>query len=158
MGFYCEAIMADVNVDVLGMEDLGVVADMYRQVFKPARDVESFKRRFAGRHKPLILVASREGHPVGFYLGFELKPDVFFTWLLGVLPDSRRAGVATQLMDAGEAWAGGEGYERIRFECQNYARPMLQLAIAGGYDVTGLRWDGDLGTNLVIFEKHVRSG
>ena len=149
--------MANVKVDVVGMGDLPVVADIYRQVFKPARDVGSFQRRFVGRHNPLILIASREAHAVGFYLGFELKPDVFFTWLVGVLPDSRRAGVATQMMDAGEAWAGGQGYERIRFECQNYARPMLHLAIAGGYDVTGIRWDGDLGTNLVIFEKHLES-
>jgi hypothetical protein len=47
------------------------------------------------------------------------------------------------------------GYASIRFECQNEHRPMLHLAIAHEYDVAGIRWDPDLGRNLVIFEKEL---
>jgi GNAT superfamily N-acetyltransferase len=78
---------------------------------------------------------------------------VFFSWLYGVLPDYRRNGIATQLMDAVQAWASQHGYESIRFECHNQHRPMLHLAISQGYDVVGIRWDPDRGNNLVIFEK-----
>ena len=45
------------------------------------------------------------------------------------------------------------GYEAIRLECQNQARPMLHLAIKNSYDIVGIRWDPDRGQNLVLFEK-----
>ena len=115
--------------------------------------MESFKRHFRGRFNTLQLLARLQDRPVGFFLGFELKPTVYFAWFYGVLPDFRRQGVASQLMDAVHAWAKQNEYESIRFECHNQHRPMLHLAIALGYDIVGIRWDPDRGDNLVIFEK-----
>jgi GNAT superfamily N-acetyltransferase len=145
--------MADSIVDLVGPEDLPVLVSLYNQIFRPARDVESFKRRFRGRYNVLQLLARLQDRPVGFFLGFELKPTVYFAWFYGVLPDFRRQGVASQLMDAVHAWAKQNEYESIRFECHNQHRPMLHLAIALGYDIVGIRWDPDRGDNLVIFEK-----
>jgi GNAT superfamily N-acetyltransferase len=71
----------------------------------------------------------------------------------GVVPEFRRKGVASQLMDAVHSWARQNEYESIRFECHNQHRPMLHLAIALEYDIVGIRWDPDRGDNLVIFEK-----
>jgi GNAT superfamily N-acetyltransferase len=101
----------------------------------------------------LQLIARLDNRPVGFFLGFELKPTVFFAWFYGVIPDFRRQGIASQLMDAVHEWAKQNDYESIRFECHNQHRPMLHLAIALGYDIVGIRWDPDRGDNLVIFEK-----
>jgi len=145
--------MATAKIDVVGPEEIPLVANLYNQVYRPSRDVEFFRRRFLGRYNTLMLVASLDDHPVGFFSGFELKPGVFFSWLFGVLPDYRRNGIATQLMDAVQAWVGQHGYESIRFECHNQHRPMLHLAISQAYDVVGIRWDPDRGNNLVIFEK-----
>ncbi len=145
--------MADSIIDLVGPEDLPVLVSLYNQIFRPARDVESFKRRFRGRYNVLQLLARLQDRPVGFFLGFELKPTVYFAWFYGVLPDFRRQGVASQLMDAVHAWAKQNEYESIRFECHNQHRPMLHLAIALGYDIVGIRWDPDRGDNLVIFEK-----
>jgi len=145
--------MADAIIDLVGPEDLPVIVSLYNQIFRPARDVESFKRRFRGRFNTLQLLARLQDRPVGFFLGFELKPTVYFAWFYGVLPDFRRQGVASQLMDAVHAWAKQNEYESIRFECHNQHHPMLHLAIALGYDIVGIRWDPDRGDNLVIFEK-----
>jgi len=101
----------------------------------------------------LQLIARLGERPVGFFLGFELKPTVYFAWFYGVLSEFRRQGIASQLMDAVHSWARQNGYEAIRFECHNQHRPMLHLAIALGYDIVGIRWDPDRGDNLVIFEK-----
>jgi GNAT superfamily N-acetyltransferase len=81
------------------------------------------------------------------------SPTVYFAWFYGVIPDCRRQGIASQLMDAVHSWARQHGYESLRFECHNQHRPMLHLAIALGYDIVGIRWDPDRGDNLVIFEK-----
>ena len=149
--------MADAVVDVVGPEELPVVVKLYNQIFRPARDEESFRRRFLGRYNVLQMVARVKNEPVGFFLGFELKPTVFFAWFYGVIPEYRRAGIATQLMEAVHSWARQNDYESIRFECHNQHRPMLHLAIALQYDIVGIRWDPDRGDNLVIFEKVLSS-
>ena len=145
--------MADAVIDIVGPEELPAIVKLYNQIFRPARDVESLRRRYLGRHNVLQMVARLGDRPVGFSLGFELKPDVFFSWFYGVLPEFRRQGVASQLMEAVHSWARLNEYESIRFECHNQHRPMLHLAIALDYDIVGIRWDPDRGANLVLFQK-----
>jgi GNAT superfamily N-acetyltransferase len=145
--------MADAVIEIVGPEELPLIAEMYNQIFRPARDVESFRRRFRGRYNILQMVARLKDKPVGFFLGFELKPTVFFAWFYGTLPDFRRQGISSQLMEAVHDWARQHDYETIRCECHNRHRPMLHLSISLGYDIVGIRWDPDRGDNLVIFEK-----
>jgi GNAT superfamily N-acetyltransferase len=147
--------MATAKVEVVGLSEIPLIADLYGQIFRPTRDAEFFKRRFLGRYNPLLLVASLDDRPVGFFTGFELKPSMFFAWLYGVLPEFRRQGIALQLMEAMHSWVAEHDYDAVRFECHNQHRPMLHLAIAQGYDIVGIRWDPDRGSNLVIFEKQL---
>jgi GNAT superfamily N-acetyltransferase len=150
--------MADAVIDVIGIDELPLIVDLYNQIFRPAKTAESFTRRYLGRHNVLQLVARVKDRPVGFFLGFELKPDTFFAWFYGVLADTRRAGVGAQLMEAAQGWASQNEYETFRLECHNQHRPMLHLAIDLGYDIVGMRWDADRGENLVIFEKNLTLG
>ena len=145
--------MADAIIDMVGPEDLPTIVELYNQIFRPPRDLDSFHRRYRGRYNVLQLVARLGNRPVGFFLGFELKPTVYFAWFYGVVPEFRRQGIASQLMEAVHAWGQANDYESIRFECHNQHRPMLHLAIAQEYDIVGIRWDPDRGDNLVIFEK-----
>jgi GNAT superfamily N-acetyltransferase len=145
--------MADAVIDIVGQEDLPLIVELYNKIFRPGRDLESFQRRYQGRHNILQMVARLDDKPVGFALGFELKPSVFFSWFYGVLPDHRRQGIASQLMDAVHGWARLNEYDSIRFECHNQHRPMLHLGIALGYDIVGIRWDPDRSANLVLFQK-----
>src|SRR5437660_7248146 len=144
--------MADAIIDLVGPNELPVIVSIYNQIFRPPRDVESFRRRFRGRYNVLQLVARLQDRPVGFFLGFELKPTVFFAWFYGVVPECRRQGVASQLMEAVHSWARQHEYESIRFECHNQHRPMLHLAIALEYDIVGIRCDPDRGETLQIIE------
>jgi GNAT superfamily N-acetyltransferase len=149
--------MADAIIEQYDPEELQVTSQLYNQIFRPARDIESFRRRFRGRYNVLQLIARIGDRPVGFFLGFELKPTVYFAWFYGVLPEFRRQGIASQLMEAVHSWAQQNEYSSIRFECHNQHRPMLHLAIALGYDIVGMRWDPDRGDNLVLFEKVLNS-
>src|SRR5262249_28033617 len=97
--------MADAIIDLAGPEDLPVIVKLYNQMFRPGRDLDSFRRRFQGRYNVLQLIARVDDRPVGFFLGFELKPTVYFAWFYGVLPEMRRQGIASQLMDAVHSWA-----------------------------------------------------
>ena len=143
----------DAVIDVVGTDELPAIVDLYNQIFRPARDLESFRRRFRGRYNILQLLARLQDRPVGFFLGFELKPQLYFAWFYGVLPDFRRQGIASQLMDAVHEWAKDHEYESIRLECHNSARAMLHLAIEMNYIIAGIRWEPERADNLVILEK-----
>ena len=147
--------MADAVIDVVGMDDLPQIVELYNQIYRPSKPIESFRRRFLGRYNTLQLVAKIDDKPVGFFMGFELKPETFYAWFYGVLPEARRLGIGSQLMEAAQSWAESHSYESIRLECHNSHRPMLHMAVDLGYDVVGLRWDQDRGDNLIIFEKLV---
>jgi len=145
--------MADVIVDLLAPDDVSVVVSLYNQIFRPPRDEEHFLRRYQGRHNIVQMIARMEGRAVGFAVGFELKPRVFFLWFLGVLNSHRRQGVASQLLDAIHHWATENDYESIRCECFNRQRPMLHVALENEYDIVGIRWDYDHGDNLLLLQK-----
>ena len=149
--------MADATIDVVGVEEIPLIVELYNQIFRPTRTLESFRRRYLGRHNVLQMVARVGDRPAGFFLGFELKPDTFFAWFYGVLPDHRRSGIGSQLMEAAQSWATQHHYETLRLECQNQHRPMLHLAIDLGYDIVGMRWDADRGSNLVLLEKSLQN-
>jgi len=148
--------MATAKIVPIGPGELSLVAELYNQVFSPAQDAEFFERRFQGRHKVTTMVAMIEDRHVGFIIGFELMPSTYFCWMCGVIPDFRRAGISTQLIQAQQAFAQEGNYSVIRFECNNQHRPMLHVAISEGYDLVGIRWDINSSNNVVIFERDLR--
>ncbi len=147
--------MANAKIVVVGSGELDLLADLYNEVFTPNTSQESLQRRFLGRHNVSMLVAMLDDRHVGFVVGFELTPATYFCWVCGILPDFRRLGIATQLMQAEQAWAQEHHYQIMRFECQNQHRPMLHVAITEGFDLVGIRWDSSTAHNVAIFEKEL---
>lgn len=147
--------MSDIVIDLLDPADTALITHLYNQVFRPERDEAFFERRLQNRMNPLVMGARVEDEAVGFYVGMERTPRVFFSWLVGVLPSARRMGVATQLINTAADWAQSRGYGAIRFECHNRQRAMLHFGIANGYDIVGIRWDSDRAENLLVLEKQL---
>ena len=147
--------MADAIIDLIGPEDLPLICSVVNQIYRPAQDVASFRERFRNRRNVLQFLARIQDEPVGIFLGYEYEPKTFYAWFYGVLPDFRKQGIGTQLMEAVHEWAGGHGYETIRFECHNRDRAMLHLAISQGYDIIGVQYDTDRADNKVIFEHKI---
>jgi ribosomal protein S18 acetylase RimI-like enzyme len=145
-------VMANAEIVPIGMNEIPIIVDLYNEVFRPGQDATFFERRLARRYNALILLAQINQRPVGFAMGFEVKPSTFYCWYIGVLKDYRRAGVASQLMEAMTAWARENGYRVIRFECYNHNRPMLHLAIRQNYHIVGVRYDSDAQDNLITME------
>jgi len=146
------------QADIIIADDrlLPQAVELYNAVFRPKREVDFFKRRFMGRYNALTLIARMGGdRPVGFWVGFELKPGMFYHWLGAVVQDARRQGVARQLVEAQHAWAKDHGYEHIRCECMNHQREFIHFAITAGYDIVGIRWDSQHADNLIVFEKNL---
>jgi GNAT superfamily N-acetyltransferase len=145
------------QADIIIADDrmLNQAVELYNSIFRPRYEVDHFKRRFMGRYNVLTLLARMDDKPVGFWIGFELKPGMFYHWLGGVLAEVRRHGVGRQLQEAQQAWAHDHMYEHIRCECLNHQREFIHFAIALGYDIVGIRWDSTHADNLIVFEKNV---
>src|SRR6476619_4664929 len=71
------------QADIIIADDklLPQAVDVYNTCFRPKREVDFFKRRFMGRYNALTLLARMDDKPVGFWIGFELKPGMFYHWM-----------------------------------------------------------------------------
>jgi GNAT superfamily N-acetyltransferase len=147
--------VAQADIIIADEKLLPQAVELYNQIFRPKHDLDYFKRRFLGRYNILTLIARMDDRPVGFWMGFELKPAMYYHWLGAVVPDLRRHGIARQMQDAQQAWAKDHGYEYIRCECMNHQREFIHFAIDVGYDIIGTRWDSTHADNLINFEKNL---
>lgn len=147
--------MAQAEIIIADDRLLPSTVELYNSMFRPKRELDFFKRRFMGRYNVLTLLARLNERPVGFWIGFELKPGMFYHWLGGVLQDLRRHGIARQLHEAQQAWAKDHGYEYIRCESLNHQREFIHFALETGFDIVGVRWDSTHADNLIVFEKTI---
>lgn len=145
--------MAQADITVISEQQLPMIVELYNQVFRPAESEDYFRRRFQGRYNVLVMLASLDTRPVGFTIGFELKPFVFYNWLTGVHADFRRKGIGRQLVESQNEWAKNHGYEYSRFEGLNRHKAMIHLALVCDYDLVGTRWDSVRSDLLIQFEK-----
>ena len=101
----------------------------------------------------LILVAYRHQEPIAYKAGHALSSQEFYSWLGGVLPSHRQAGIATRLREAQESWACEQGYRRIRVKSMNRYSTMLKLVISAGYQICAYEDAGRPETSKIVFQK-----
>lgn len=147
--------MAQVEISIVAEQQLPIILELYNQIFRPVETEAYFRRRFQGRYNVLVMLATLDKRPVGFIIGFELKPFVFYNWLVGVHPDFRRKNIAQQLIESQNEWARTHGYEYTRFESLNRHKGMLHLGLLLNYDIVGTRWDSVRSDLLIQFEKNL---
>ncbi|MDD9155663.1 GNAT family N-acetyltransferase [Aliivibrio sp. S4TY2] len=103
----------------------------------------------------LILIATHNGQPVAYKMGYELSNLEFYSWLGGVVPTARKKGIATQLRLAQESWAHEKGYKAISVKSMNRYPAMLQLLISSGYHISGYDEEGSTDKSKIRFIKHI---
>lgn len=103
---------------------------------------ERYTQRLTDR-RSLILVAELDDRLVGYKVGYQQTPTVFYSWLGGVIPKERGAGIATALRERQEQWARAAGYRHLRVKSKNRFPSMLRLLIGAGYQIIGTEGDGE---------------
>lgn len=118
-----QAQLTQLIVDVLGNQSVGEAAAelAYQQARTPL----------------WVHLAFDSDAPVGFKLGYERKPGHFYSWLGGVLPNYRKAGIASALMQQQHDWCRANGYQTVRTQTYNQWRNMLILNLRHGFEVVG---------------------
>jgi ribosomal protein S18 acetylase RimI-like enzyme len=96
---------------------------------------EEYTKRLAGK-KFLLLIASINKVAVGFKVGYDKENNgSFYSWMGGVLPAYREAGVARELANVQETWARENGFTSIRFKTRNRHKAMLLFGINNGFQI-----------------------
>ncbi len=108
-------------------------------------DKNSFEARLQEK-KIALFTVSMDQSLVGFKLGYETNPNVFYSWLGGVQPDFRGWGIGKALLDAQHQWCQQQGYKEIQTKTKNQWQAMLVLNIRSGFQIvaTELAHDGDV--------------
>ncbi len=134
-----------------GTIDAETVAEMARVVEScfGAEWTNGFAGRVAEKRSSCVVMASEEGEPVGFKLGYERGREEFYSWLGGVLPRHRRRGVAAEMMKRQHEWCRENGYRFVVTETLNDNAAMLILNLRSGFRIVGTRLD-ERGLKVVL--------
>jgi len=107
-------------------------------------DQAEFEQRL-GSDSALLLVAERNGTVAGFKAGYDRYGDgSFYSWLGGVQPEARRAGIAQALLESQEREVINSGFDRIYVKTRNRFVGMISLLLKSGYGVVGVNLPDDL--------------
>ncbi|WP_219118231.1 GNAT family N-acetyltransferase [Janthinobacterium sp. UMAB-56] len=101
----------------------------------------------------LVLIAEANGQAVGFKLGYRAGDGSLYSWLGGVLPAYRKAGLAQRLLAAQEAWAKEQGFAAVTVKSMNRYPAMLRLLIRNGYRIRAVEHFGDPASERIDFIK-----
>ncbi len=102
-----------------------------------------------------ILIAEKDGVPVGFRAGYRHSPDTFAVWLAGVLPEFRRKGIGGELYRRQKEWLKSQGYRFLRTHVRNSNRVMLRILVDNGYQVVDVVRYDDVKRNKIVFIKNL---
>jgi GNAT superfamily N-acetyltransferase len=156
------AIIGSESVDGrFGDQEMQGIAEMMKEAFGQW-DQKWFAASFRNHTRFYLLMAfiqefgnKANKTPIGFKLGYEQNPDLFYSWLGGVIPSYRGLGVAEDLMNAQHEWCRSQGYSRVQTRTQNRFRAMLTLNIKAGFDIVGYHLSDD-GEPKILLEKNLK--
>ena len=151
--------MASLTIDPSDAEEAFALAEQIPEfdAGEGALDIVEFRRRLSGR-SALVLVARLDGVAAGFKAGYDRYGDgSWYSWMGGVLPEARNAGVALALLEAQEKWANAAGFERIYVKTRNRHRAMLRLLVGQGYDILQVDARDQVAESRLLLCKRLRS-
>lgn len=122
-------------------------------IFDQKFSLEKIQKELIGRPYTLGVFAYEDKKPIGFKVGFELYPYTFYSWIGGVLEESRGKGVARSLMEAQHEYLKEDGYRWVRTQSQNRFKKMMICNLRFGFNIKGIEVGRKDPEPYIIFEK-----
>ena len=124
---------------------------VYKSIFDDYK-LDFFKNRIRQKEDLIIILCSQHSQLLGFKIGYRYNDTTFYSWVGGVLPESRNTGIAKQLAQLQEKGVKEKGYLKIRTKSMNRFKPMMILNLKNGFDITKT-YTNDKGQIKIVFEK-----
>ena len=115
-------------------ELLDEILEVYKSIFDDYK-LDFFKSRIHEKEDLLIILCYTSDQLVGFKIGYRYNETTFYSWVGGVLPDSRKQGIAKQLAKLQEEKVIAKGYSKMRTKSMNRFKPMMILNLKNGFNI-----------------------
>ncbi|XQY90000.1 GNAT family N-acetyltransferase [Metabacillus sp. HB246100] len=125
------------------------IIQLHKAIFNSSDDV---KNKMDAKSNVIVLTAMKNSKVIGYKIGYELTPHMFYSWLGGVDPTYRKNGIASQLMSRQHSLLKEKGYRVVQTKSMNKWRSMLLLNIQNGFDVIDTYVD-EKGLHKITLEK-----
>jgi ribosomal protein S18 acetylase RimI-like enzyme len=140
------------------IDDLKGIVVLDRMVFVLSRTPEEIEDKLKLQKDVHITVAAiSDGRLVGYGIGHEYKGK-YYLWSLAVLPEYRRKGIGSEIIDEQNNFAGEKGYASFLVKTSNRWKEMLRLLLKKEFNIIGFKeheWeDGPLGSAIWL-EKNI---
>ena len=150
-----QRIDADVkSFTLLEPATISIIVDLANRIFKTDQ-AQYIHSRLESESGFYLQIAYIESQPVGFKLGYRLGPELFYSWLGGVLDTHRGLGLAKQLMTNQIDWCRENGYKVITTKTRNQFQSMLLLNLKMGFSITGFEVAESISENRIWLEKRL---
>lgn len=125
------------------------IQQLHQHVFEGA---ELSLEELHNKHNLLTCLAISNDEVIGFKMGYELSPDIFYSWLGGVHSSSREQGIASKLMALQHKLLKNAEYKTVQTKSRNTRKEMLILNIKHGFDIIST-YTSAKGKHKIILEK-----
>lgn len=133
--------------------ELEIIEKIENEIFKNFGHRLEVRKRAEGQKNLLAYIAYEHQVPIAFKLGYEHSPEVFYSWLGGVLPDYRGQGIAGELLRLQHQKIKELGYKSVRTYSRNQFKDMMILNLKNGFRIVGTQFRDKESDIAIIFEK-----
>ena len=125
----------------VSLERLPEIVEVNHRIFEGMYEwlpyfFDTYQEKFA-HVDPVIFVGEDRGVVVGDAIAFPREGN-WYLWILGILFEYRKQGVASALLDLQERYARDHGYSKITVKVYNVSKDMLRLLLSRGYDIVAV--------------------
>ena len=100
-----------------------------------------------------LIVRNSSGEMVAYKVGYQLKPNTFYSWVGGVHPRHRGQGLASKLMEYQHQLLREKKMAYVRTKTRMSFRRMLIMNLKHGFDITGLSYKSSISGLIIQLEK-----
>jgi len=149
----------DYIVKTGSINDLKGVVELDKIVFGISRTPEEIEDKLKLQNDVHVTIATvTDGKIVGYGIGYEEKGK-YYLWSLAVLPEYRRRGIGSEILEEQISFAKEKGYASFFVKTSNKWKEMLRLLLKKRFNIIGFKeheWeDGPLGSAIWL-EKNIQ--
>lgn len=136
------------QLEQIVLTNFEIFKGMYEQ---ESYSLEHYKEKLKDL-EPKIFIAKFNGEIIGDSISFD-KNGSLYIWIMGVLKEHRKKGIATKLFENNEQFARTNKYKSVTVKVYNVSKEMLRVLLARGYQITNVEQsESDTKYNAVHLE------
>jgi ribosomal protein S18 acetylase RimI-like enzyme len=132
---------------------VGWICELEGEIFDSPLSEAVITSELEARKDLLLQFAFDQETLCGYKLGFQHSPEIFYSWIGGIVPTYRRRGIAKILMEEQHRVLKERGYKFIRTSTKNKYREMLILNLRSGFEITGVEKKLKEAQQSILLEK-----